>query len=55
MPWDITDDKLTFVLGVVRQQSITWTNVYTIICRHMALPGHNKLNVHMTLNISQAP
>ena len=35
-------DKPT-VLGVARQQAITWANVDQAHCVHLALLGHNEL------------
>ena len=32
------------MLGAVRQQAITWTNVDPDLCRHMASLGHNELS-----------
>ena len=46
MPLDLTDDKSTLpqvMLGAVRQQAITWADVDTDLCRHMASQGHNEL------------
>ena len=39
-----TNDNATLV-GAIRQQAITWTNVDQDPCRHMATLGHNELNV----------
>ena len=32
-------------LDAVRQQAITWTNVEPGLCKHMASPDHNELNI----------
>ena len=38
------------MLGGVRQQAITWTNVDLDPCRHMASLGHNELtNLHQVM------
>ena len=45
---DITGDKSTLVrlwLGAVRQQAISWTNIVSGRCRHMASLGHNELKI----------
>ena len=31
-------------LGAIRHQAITWTNVHTFLCHHMASLGHNELH-----------
>ena len=45
MPENPTSGNSTLVqmLGVIRQQVITWANVSTNLCRHMASLGHNWL------------
>ena len=44
---NIIDDKATLaqvMLGVVRQQVITWAHIDPDLCPHMASLGHNELN-----------
>ena len=46
MPLNLTDDKSTLVQVMacaIRQQAITWSNVDSILCRHMASLGYNEL------------
>ena len=45
MSLNLTDDKSTLVqvmVGAVRQQAITWANVYPDLCRHMVSLGLNE-------------
>ena len=52
MSVDFTDDQSTFVqvmIGAVRQQAITWTNVDPDLWHHMASLGHNELRCIITL------
>ena len=41
IPLDLTDDKS--ILIAIRQQAITWANVYPDLCRQMASLGLNEL------------
>ena len=46
MSLDLMDDKSTLVrvmLGVIRQQAITWADVDPDLSGHMASLGHNEL------------
>ena len=48
MSLDLTEDKSTLVqvmVGVVRQQAITWANDDSVPCRLMATLGHNELTL----------
>ena len=37
----ISQHRFRYWLGAVRQQAITWANVYPDLCRHLASLGHN--------------
>ena len=47
MPLDLADDKSTLVqvMGAIKQQAITWSNVDPDLCAHMVLLGHNELRL----------
>ena len=51
MSLDFTDDQSTLVqlIGVVRQQAITWANVDPDLCHHLASLGHNELSQRFKL------
>ena len=51
MELDLTDDQSTLVqvmawCQAIRQQAITWANVYPDLCCHMVSLGHNELRYH---------
>ena len=44
MSLDFSDDKKTLVQVIAWHQVITWANVDSDLCRHMASPGHSVLS-----------
>ena len=48
MSLDFADDQSTLVqvmLGAIRQQAITWANVDSVLCHHLASLGPNELTL----------
>ena len=52
IPENTSDEKSLFqVIGAIRKQANTWTNVDLNLCGHMTSQGYNALLRHMLLQV----